>query len=118
MLILALAVPAHAEPVLHEFVPEPSAEEVEMLMAGGEGGEPAALVYDGEVLPPPEVGAGRSDQDALQADPSGAAGPAFRPDRLTELEERLGYQAAFSPSIAPFKRVTALDAVQLDEDGA
>ncbi|MFW5876740.1 MAG: transglutaminase domain-containing protein [Myxococcota bacterium] len=110
--------PAHADPVLHEFVPEASTEEVEMLVAGGEDGEPAALVYDGEVLPSPDSGAARSDQDALQAEPSGASSPSFRPDRLTELEERLGYQAAFSPSIAPFKRVTALDAVQLDEDGA
>lgn len=38
----------------------------------------------------------------------------FRPDRVTELAGTLGYFEVFTPAIAPFKRVSALDAVALD----
>jgi hypothetical protein len=36
---------------------------------------------------------------------------------MTQLEETLDYHASFDPAIAPFKRVTSLDAVVLDDDG-
>jgi hypothetical protein len=39
--------------------------------------------------------------------------PAFRPDRITELEGTLGYFEVFTPGITPFKRVSALDGVSL-----
>jgi transglutaminase-like putative cysteine protease len=38
----------------------------------------------------------------------------FRPDRVTELAGTLGYFEVFTPAVAPFKRVSALDAVTLD----
>jgi hypothetical protein len=115
--LLVAVAPSHAQPVLHEYVPEVTSDESELLVSGGARGEAAALVYEGEVLPPPEGGAARSDEQPLAATPPGAAGASFRPDRLTELEDTLGYFAVFTPSVAPFKRVTALDAVRLDRDG-
>lgn len=48
-------------------------------------------------------------------DPPGRRSPSFRPDRITELEGTLGYYEVFTPSITPFKRVSALDAVALSE---
>ncbi|MFW6050809.1 MAG: transglutaminase domain-containing protein [Myxococcota bacterium] len=116
--LTALAPLAHAQgPVLHEFVPEVTADEGDLVTSGSSGEEPAALVYDGEVLPAPRGGKLGPDEPALSADGAGAREPSFKPDRLTELEGTLGYQAVFSPSITPFKRVTALDVVRLDRDG-
>jgi transglutaminase-like putative cysteine protease len=117
LLVCSASPLVHAQPVLHEFVPEVADEEGELIVGDGRGGEPAALVYDGEVIPAPTGGAQRVDERPLKAEPSGGSGPAFRPDRLTELEEVLGYYAVFTPSVTPFKRVTALDSVRLDQDG-
>ncbi len=51
--------------------------------------------------------------DGMFGDPPGRRSPAFRPDRVTELEGTLGYYEVFTPAIAPFKRVSALDGVAL-----
>jgi hypothetical protein len=55
--------------------------------------------------------------DGTQGEQPGQRSATFRPDRLTQLEGSLDYYEAFNPSIAPFKRVTALDATALAEDG-
>ncbi|HEX7478230.1 MAG TPA: transglutaminase domain-containing protein [Polyangiales bacterium] len=109
--------------LLHEYVPElQSTEATEALGRSDRTG--ASVVYDGQVLSSP-------DEAAVQASPAfsatpgdGRAGelpgqrsPSFRPDRLTELEGTLDYYEAFNPAIAPFKRVTTLDAIKLDADG-
>jgi transglutaminase-like putative cysteine protease len=116
-LIAAVAPVGHAQPVLHEYVPEEAADELEALVSDGAGGASSVVVYDGEVFPAPQGGGQRADERPMGAAPDGAGGPAFRPDRLTELEDVLGYYAVFTPSVAPFKRVTALDAVRMDGDG-
>jgi hypothetical protein len=108
-------------PVLHEFVPDPSDDEA-LVLASSSGPEPAAIVYDGEVIPAPRDGALRPDERAMSGWPgegqdAGRRSPTFRPDRVTELEGTLGYFTVFTPSIAPFKRVTALDTVTLEPDG-
>ena len=80
------------------------------------------VMLGGEVLPPPAGGPLRRDDerpmlagpgDGVGGDPPGRRSPAFRPDRVTELEGTLGYYEVFTPGITPFKRVTALDAVSL-----
>ncbi len=43
--------------------------------------------------------------------------PSFRADRLTDVADQPTYSATFSPSVAPFKRLHALDTVVLDRDG-
>ncbi len=84
-----------------------------------------AVVVEGEVLPPPLGGPLRREDerpmlagpgDGVGGDPPGRRSPAFRPDRITELEGTLGYYEVFTPGITPFKRVSALDAVSLLED--
>ena len=115
---LALGVAA-AQPVLHEYVPHASDDDLPDPITGGPSEEPAAILYEGEILPPPEGGARRPDERAMRGAPGDGEGPespgrrspTFRPDRVTALEGMLGYYTVFTPTIAPFKRVTALDAV-------
>ncbi len=110
--------------VLHEFVPSPSEDEGTLLVAQ-EGAEPAAIVVRGEVVPPPEAGALSADERPMRAQPGdgareeqpGRRSSSFRPDRITDLESTLHYFEVFSPAIAPYKRVTALDVVTLSQDG-
>ncbi len=111
-------------PVLHEFVPDVNPDEAVAELARSDA-EPSALVYDGQVLEAPEPDAEEEAAPAMVATPGdgaqqeqpGQRSPTFRPDRQTELEGSLQYYAAFNPSIAPFKRVTSLDATVLDRDG-
>lgn len=120
--ILSGAVARAQGPVLHEFVPDVREDEA-VLLAPGES-EPAAIMYDGEVIPAPRDGALSSDERPMVAHPGdgrsseepGQRSPTFRPDRITALEGTLGYYTVFTPTIAPFKRVTALDAVVLAPD--
>ncbi|MBX3247575.1 MAG: hypothetical protein KF901_10400 [Myxococcales bacterium] len=113
----AFALVARADGVLHEYVPDAGDEELETIL--GRGGEPAALVYDDAILTAPTGGARRANEQAMSALPGSGRGretagrrsPTFRPDRITSLEESVGYFAVFTPTIAPFKRISALDAV-------
>jgi hypothetical protein len=108
--------------VLHEFVPDLDPDEP-LRALSREGPAPEAIEYEGELLPAPTAPA--ADAPLMVAEPGDGAGaeqpgqrsPTFRPDRITDLEGELDYHAAFTPSIAPFKRVTALDAVVLADDG-
>jgi hypothetical protein len=109
--------------VLHEYVPDVDPNEPVAALAEL-GAAPEAILYDGELLTAPtaEQAPGTppmvaSEGDGALGDAPGERSPSFRPDRLTALEGTLSYYAAFTPSIAPFKRVTSLDAVRLDADG-
>jgi transglutaminase-like putative cysteine protease len=121
--LFAGAVARAQGPILHEFVPDVRADE-SMLLSQPGSEEPAAIVYDGEIIPAPADGALRSDErpmtalpgDGTSAEEPGRRSPTFRPDRITALEGTLGYYTVFSPAIAPFKRVTALDGVALSDD--
>jgi transglutaminase-like putative cysteine protease len=111
--------------VLHEFVPEPGAEEGSDLVARAGDPEPAGIVVDGEVVPPPsDVGLGPDERamrpapgDGARQEVPGRRSTTFRPDLDTQLEGQLHYFEVFAPAIAPYKRVTALDAVTLGPDG-
>ena len=121
--VASLATPAGADDVLHEFVPDVDPDEAVAALAE-QRAAPEAIVYDGEVLSSPSAESASDAPPMVAAPGDGALGeapgqrsPTFRPDRLTELEGTLQYHAAFNPSIAPFKRVTSLDATRLGEDG-
>src|SRR5690349_3508421 len=127
VIVVALGVGAVARadgPTLHEYVPDVSEDEGAVLVTSGSP-EPAGIVYDGEVLPPPERGPLGNEETPMVATPGdgesseepGRRSPTFRPDRQTELIGSVGYYEAFNPAIAPFKRVTALDAVAVGPDG-
>ena len=121
-LVLGFAIVARADGgrVVHEFVPGLAANEGTLLVSSG-GELPGAIVYRGEVLPAPEGGALGADEapmragegDGRRTEEPGRRSPSFSPDRVTELNGRVGYFTVFTPSIAPFKRVTGLDTVVL-----
>ncbi len=125
-LLLALggAVALAQDVVLHELVPNLGANEGSSLVSG-RGAEPAAIVYDGEILRAPEGGPLSAGERAMEAAPGdgealeeeGRRSPTFHPDRVTALHGAVPYFEVFSPAITPYKRVTSLDAVRLSDDG-
>ena len=113
------------DPVLHEFVPNTTNDELNSVVSS-DGKTPAAIVYDGELLEAPSLDVGLQAHEkpmrAFPGDGKGQESPGrrsqmFRPDRITALEGTLGYYSVFSPTITPFKRVTALDSVEVDASG-
>ncbi|MCZ7677329.1 MAG: hypothetical protein M5U28_00530 [Sandaracinaceae bacterium] len=122
--LVAVVARADGGPTLHEFVPDLGSEEGSLLVSSG-GAQPDAIVYQGEILPAPEGGALRADERPMRAQPgdghrneeAGRRSPTFRPDRVTELNDTVPYYTVFTPTIAPFKRVTSYDTVSLAPDG-
>ncbi len=124
-LVLTCAAIAHADaPLRHEYIPHLSSDEGTLITSWASA-EPRALVYDGEVIRAPEGGALRSDERAMRASPGDGRGmeevgrrsPSFSPDRVTEIRGEVGYFEVFTPTISPFKRVTALDGVAMGGNG-
>ncbi len=122
--LVAAVARADGGPTIHEYVPDLGSEEGTMLVSSG-GAQPDAIVYQGEVLPAPEGGALREGEqpmralggDGEQTEEPGRRSPTFRPDRVTDLDAIVPYYTVFTPTIAPFKRVTAYDTVVLASDG-
>lgn len=101
------------DPVVHEHVPDAREDEDLGIVSQDEGDEPAAIVYDGELLPAPPGGPRESGEEPIAGgNDSASQRPSFRPDRQTDLDGQLHYQSSFNPSVAPFKRTTALNAVE------
>jgi transglutaminase-like putative cysteine protease len=121
---LAASADEGAPIVAHEYVPDLGGDEGTLLVSSG-GAQPEAIVSQGEVVPAPEGGALREDEQPMRASPgdgesgeeAGRRSPSFAPDRQTILRGRIGYYEVFSPTLSPFKRVTAYDAVALASDG-
>jgi transglutaminase-like putative cysteine protease len=106
-LCLWVGSPAQADDtLLHEYVPDVDPQEVAAVLtptARAAVREPTESSRSGEVT------------SNAESAPSPQA-ENFRPDRLTSLDGNLDYYEVFEPSIAPFKRVMALDATRLDID--
>ena len=66
--VVASGVALAQGPVLHEFVPDVSDDEA-LVLASSDSPEPAAIVYDGEVIPAPTSGALRPDEQPMSAIP-------------------------------------------------
>jgi hypothetical protein len=127
LVALSGALPFHAwadeTPVLHEYVPAVSDDELSVWETPE--GTPSAIVYDGEVLAAPNLTSAEplgprmvaQPGDGMGRDEPGRRSPEFRPDRVTSLEQDVDYTEAFSPSVMPHKRVSALDRVVLAADG-
>ena len=107
--------------VSHEYVPNAALDDGSALVSASGSSEPAAIVVDGELVPPPTGGALRSSERAMRAQPGdganqediGRRSQTFRPDRVTALPGASPYFEVFTPSITPYKRVTSLDCVVL-----
>jgi transglutaminase-like putative cysteine protease len=105
---VALAWTAPPSPLLHEYVEIRQSERAGRAapVLSGEassGNVPGAVREDGQEVHPPGRAAKPADRDE-----------SFRPDRDTALAATAGYEEPFSPSVAPFARVSALDAVRPD----
>ncbi len=120
--VIAIAAVALAQGVVaHEFVPNAGQDDGSSLVSSAGSTEPAAILYDGRLVPPPTGGALRDGERAMRAQPGdgaqseevGRRSPTFRPDRVTALPGAVGYFEVFTPTITPYKRVTALDGVAL-----
>ncbi|HJZ85369.1 MAG TPA: transglutaminase domain-containing protein [Polyangia bacterium] len=107
--VWALLVMQATPPVLHEFVETGSARagapRPVPVMEGqaGAGQLPSEVHQDKEDVRPPGRAAHAPDRDT-----------SFRPDRATAMQATGGYEEPFSPSVAPFARLSALDGVRAD----
>lgn len=104
-------------PVLHERL-EPDAREDLALSLSARGGKlhaslptPNGPVSAPDTLRPPTASERAYGPGAGASDP----GARFRPDRDTRAPSVAGYDDPFTPSVTPFKRLHAFDAVFDDE---
>jgi len=111
-------------PVLHEPVPDLKPNEAELVLAAA--GKVASIEHRGRLITEPAGGALRAGEAPMTAAPATSSGPTdepgvrstvYTPDRQTSLEGSLPYFEVFTPTISPFKRVSALDRVVLSPDG-
>lgn len=116
VMVVALAPPAVAQrrgaaPVLHEPIP-PDAREDIALSVSLDGDIPAAINTPRGLVQAPDparpVGTGDSPYNHAPGD---ARDTSFHPDRDTRRPDVLPYDDPFSPSTAPFKRLSAFDTV-------
>lgn len=107
--LLAAAVTVHAvaDPVLHEYIE---------LGAGEDLGQPAVTgAAPTEIAPSPSSAAEPSaNSDGTEGAAPGAS--ALRMDADTTRPERVAYEDPFTPTIVPYKRGVAYDAVNRDGD--
>lgn len=113
---LPAATPAGAErgpgAVLHEPIPPDPREDVALALAL-DGDLPAAIDTPRGLVPAPDPArpVGTGDAPYSSAPRNDAPGSTFRPDRDTRRPDVLPYDDPFSPSTAPFKRLSAYDSV-------
>ncbi|MDB4940887.1 MAG: hypothetical protein JWP97_421 [Labilithrix sp.] len=100
-----------AGPVLHEPIPADAREDV-ALSVSLDGDLPAAINTPRGLVaaPDPAKPVGTGDTPYNQK-PGEGRDNAFHPDRDTRRPDVLPYDDPFSPSTAPFKRLSAFDAV-------
>ncbi len=112
-LVLVSATSAAAPPV-HEYV-APDPREDATLGATAVGDLPLAIDTPGGAISAPDPFRLPSAQSKAYSRLEAPEGSAFLPDRDTRPVETVGYDDPFSPSITPFKRLSAFDSVSADE---
>jgi hypothetical protein len=97
---------------LHEPIPPDPREDLSLGLAL-DGDLPAGIAGPRGLLtaPDPARPFGTGDAPYSPAPKSDAPGSIFRPDRNTSRPDQLPYDDPFSPSTAPFKRLSAWDTV-------
>lgn len=117
LVVLGLpTLPAHAQSVvLHEFVPPDPKEDVSFATTTLDGDLPAAIQTPSGVATAPDPQR-PPDQQKTYGGATLDDGPdsTFEPDRDTRRPRVESYDDPFSPATAPFKRLRAYDAVDLD----
>lgn len=102
-------------PTLHEVIPADPKEDVAMGVAL-DGDLPAAIQTPRGLVsaPDPARPAGTGSTRYNASPPGDSPGSEFRPDKRTERPDVLPYDDPFTPSTAPFKRLSAYDMVKAD----
>lgn len=106
----AVASPGERRP--HVRTPGLSDAELSAVLRD-EAGNPTGILAGGETIPLPDAPSGPRSTLTMRA----SSTPRFRPDKKTSMRADLGYYATFSPSVAPHKRLVALDAVVIGPNG-
>lgn len=115
LLVIAASTPAVAQratPTLHEPIPPDPREDVALSLSLA-GDIPAGIEGPRGMIPAPDPARPLPRGGApYQAGPQpGTPDGSFRPDRDTHRPDMLPYDDPFSPSTAPFKRLSAFDRV-------
>jgi len=110
------ALPADAyQPVLHEVIPPDDGEDLALAVTTAEGDLPAAIDTRSGIVRAPETERAISSSESAYREPLVPnTSPIYRPDRDTRRPSMVRYDDPFSPSIAPYKRLRAYDAVGPD----
>jgi hypothetical protein len=120
LLALALVVSStvvHADgprssPMLHEYVAPDAKEDVDLETTNPGGQLPAAVKTQSGTIVPPDIRTTPEPQHVYQGESSGQT--TFRPDRDTRRPQVENYDEPFTPTLTPFKRMFAYDAVRDD----
>ncbi|MBN1655495.1 MAG: transglutaminase domain-containing protein [Deltaproteobacteria bacterium] len=126
LLCFVFAISAKADSdLLHEYIPDVSPNEADRAISADSEPYPT-IAYNKRLIAMPGDSPVASDRPS-RANTTTAASYSplakvaqtsrFTPDRITEFKGSLSYYDSFNPSIAPFKRVTALGRVSLAKDG-
>lgn len=94
--------------VVHEFIPEDPGEDLSLNAMTLDGDLPAAIDTPSGIATAPDPRAPPRDDRVYRNDP---ASDTYEPDRDTRRPNVERYDDPFSPATAPFKRLTAYDAV-------
>lgn len=98
-----------AGPMLHEFIPPDPREDLQLGATTTVGDLPAAIETPGGPVSAPDPF--RQPSPSEKAYGRSADGNTFTPDRDTRPVTQVDYDDPFAPSVAPFKRLNAFDAV-------
>lgn len=116
LLLWGTAQPAHAqprhEPVLHEYLAPDTKEDLALSTTTASGELPAAIRTPSGTVTPPDVNRDPEPRHVYNEPSDDEA--TLRPDRDTRRPEVEHYDDPFSPSLTPFKRLYAYDAVRED----
>ena len=111
---LAVAQSSSHTRVLHEFLPPAAnARPTPVIGNSDRGKNPTAIAAGDKVLPKPSLEpGGKKSEPVLGTKQFGAdRETVMRPDENTGPDSTLHYQSVFNPDVLPFKRMSAMDAV-------
>jgi hypothetical protein len=112
--LTAAAVAYAAGATLHEFVPPDPREDVTLGTTTPVGDLPAAIETPSGVVSAPDPFKLPTSSEKAYGRTSAPENNLFYPDRDTRRVSEVDYDDPFSPSLTPFKRLTAFDAVGAD----
>jgi hypothetical protein len=99
-------------PMLHEYLPPDERESADLARTDASGTFPEAVETKSGLIQPPDIRTSPLPSRVYHQQSADASG--FRPDRDTRRPNIEQYDDPFTPSMTPFKRMNAYDAVRED----